>query len=1080
MEAAGLMDVFPCLVVRGICAYSDSHKSTEWQEYAAATAAAYAREVLLVMAPRVVQGLAESNRGRLESFDERSYSGRRYLQSPYISAYRNSTDFLKMLSFTEMKVRQEQVDPAYKATYRWVRTSTEYLSWKASDPGKLLIKGKAGCGKSTLMKHLLDTEEAERPPDTNFVVCGFFFNGRGVSMEKRLDGMLRTILHQILSQNPLVFQCLEPFYLKMKAARGSQVRSVEWTKETLEKMLKEVMHFPEFRALIFIDALDEGEGFLAPDVFELLEEQLQTSQDQSTAAIRICLSSRPDNFTDHKSTWTTIDLGRCNFEGIKAYAHAKLSDTANQANGVFLWVKLVIDQLREAMVDWEEVSQIRAILCATPTDLYDVFRGMLNKVKAQHCSAMQFILHVILVAERPLSIGELIGLVESRSLSSSKPSDNPYCDTTPARSKSTEQMRVWIQNRCRGLVEVTEPVDKNNWRYIHNKWATEVQFIHQSIKDFLGANLLLVDQNNYPSSSSEARGHELMFECCLAYLEQPKILSLQDGLVPSGQDDRRMSEEDIVAKYPLLFYSPFWIKHLTRFLEICPEYGDKQQLERAKQVFTKWWAFPYYGGAHKTSTGLYVREYDREYGYNPRNYSSLMSFSAYYGCIGLFKSLLGCCGLRAERQSLGELLLIACSLQSRNWRWAGGTPFGSEDTVWRAKEQIASLLLDEGADVNFQLPDSEDYAFGSPLIAACYHGDTRLVSTLIKHGADVNMRVENGVCKSPLIAACDSRSVPVAALLVDHGALVNVHLGVGGTPLADAVWTGNQNMVEFLIGKGANLNPPREWCNYGSPLIIAAKRGDVEMVKLLVSRGADVNLQWKYRFGSPLIAAAAYKKLETVEYLVKAGADVDLLPEFGSHGSALACACAGSGNKGMAEWLVTNGANINLELKSGEYRSALAAAAAQGHVGVVRMLVDRGAEINLTLRTGPHRSALAEVASSYKSGIKRRIKVMEFLIAKGAFVDVVLCENKFGATFLRVLKGFQQRNVEVGTSSQGNRSVDDLLLENKKILHPWNWMDLKALGPSGVLDDDGPEDAEGWQEKVESFALEELFLLEKD
>ncbi|KAE8139545.1 hypothetical protein BDV38DRAFT_280898 [Aspergillus pseudotamarii] len=44
MEAAGLMDNFPCLVIRGICDYADSHKNKDWQEYAAATAAAYAKE----------------------------------------------------------------------------------------------------------------------------------------------------------------------------------------------------------------------------------------------------------------------------------------------------------------------------------------------------------------------------------------------------------------------------------------------------------------------------------------------------------------------------------------------------------------------------------------------------------------------------------------------------------------------------------------------------------------------------------------------------------------------------------------------------------------------------------------------------------------------------------------------------------------------------------------------------------------------------------------------------------------------------------------------------------------------------
>lgn len=49
MEAAGLMDNFPCLVIRGICDYADSHKNKQWQGYAAATAAAYAKELLSVV-----------------------------------------------------------------------------------------------------------------------------------------------------------------------------------------------------------------------------------------------------------------------------------------------------------------------------------------------------------------------------------------------------------------------------------------------------------------------------------------------------------------------------------------------------------------------------------------------------------------------------------------------------------------------------------------------------------------------------------------------------------------------------------------------------------------------------------------------------------------------------------------------------------------------------------------------------------------------------------------------------------------------------------------------------------------------
>ncbi len=49
MEAAGLMNSFPCLVIRGICDYADSHKNKTWQPFASATAAACAREILSVI-----------------------------------------------------------------------------------------------------------------------------------------------------------------------------------------------------------------------------------------------------------------------------------------------------------------------------------------------------------------------------------------------------------------------------------------------------------------------------------------------------------------------------------------------------------------------------------------------------------------------------------------------------------------------------------------------------------------------------------------------------------------------------------------------------------------------------------------------------------------------------------------------------------------------------------------------------------------------------------------------------------------------------------------------------------------------
>jgi nucleoside phosphorylase len=61
MEAAGLMNHFPCLVIRGICDYSDTHKNKEWQGYAAMVAAAYAKDVLCKITPNRVEAEKKIN-----------------------------------------------------------------------------------------------------------------------------------------------------------------------------------------------------------------------------------------------------------------------------------------------------------------------------------------------------------------------------------------------------------------------------------------------------------------------------------------------------------------------------------------------------------------------------------------------------------------------------------------------------------------------------------------------------------------------------------------------------------------------------------------------------------------------------------------------------------------------------------------------------------------------------------------------------------------------------------------------------------------------------------------------------------
>ncbi|EXK76921.1 hypothetical protein FOQG_18349 [Fusarium oxysporum f. sp. raphani 54005] len=103
MEAAGLMDVLPCLPIRGICDYSDSHKAKDWQKYAAAVAAAYAREFLEALP---ATGDASRDSWPSSRFPEQADLGDRRQQ------------LLESLEFDQIDSRKTTIKTAYSKTCR--------------------------------------------------------------------------------------------------------------------------------------------------------------------------------------------------------------------------------------------------------------------------------------------------------------------------------------------------------------------------------------------------------------------------------------------------------------------------------------------------------------------------------------------------------------------------------------------------------------------------------------------------------------------------------------------------------------------------------------------------------------------------------------------------------------------------------------------------------------------------------------------------------------------------------------------------------------------------------------------------
>ncbi|KAJ5475329.1 hypothetical protein N7539_008395 [Penicillium diatomitis] len=162
IEAAGLMLDFPCIIIRGICDYADSHKNKAWQGYAALVAAAYTKELLEYIPVRQVsqEGLAVD----------------------MCKHHREKLAFVR----TEKHNRCHQTfktSPYEDIEYTcWLESSANDLLWVTADPG---------CGKSVLSRSLV--EDFLKDSTSDVTVCYFFF--KDSDKPDRLNKALCSVLH---------------------------------------------------------------------------------------------------------------------------------------------------------------------------------------------------------------------------------------------------------------------------------------------------------------------------------------------------------------------------------------------------------------------------------------------------------------------------------------------------------------------------------------------------------------------------------------------------------------------------------------------------------------------------------------------------------------------------------------------------------------------------------------------------------------------------------------------------------------------------------------------------------------------
>lgn len=224
------------------------------------------------------------------------------------------------LSFNGLTARREAIDAAFPTTYEWaLQNDFDLRDWFRDSGGIFWITGKAGSGKSTLTKFLSNHEETKKLLATwssqqQLITASFFFWYAGTTLQKSILGLLRSILHQIISCDRELAEVAFPArYHTFDPITKETSQQGDWTYEELVEGLKEISS-PKNAAgsrtmfCLFIDGLDEYYGNHL-ELVALLKNLVRNP------CVKLCVSSRPWNafrstFGSHTPQLRLEDLSR--------------------------------------------------------------------------------------------------------------------------------------------------------------------------------------------------------------------------------------------------------------------------------------------------------------------------------------------------------------------------------------------------------------------------------------------------------------------------------------------------------------------------------------------------------------------------------------------------------------------------------------------------------------------------------------------------------------------------------------------------------------------------------------------------
>jgi ankyrin repeat domain-containing protein 50 len=684
-EAAGLMNIAQYLVIRGISDYADSHRTKLWQGYAAAAAAAYAKEILLLIptVPKLVSLAADM------------YT----MAATVLDALLLTRPEIDRSSLIALKGRR------VNGTCEWLIRHPGYQEWlKGTDPPLLWISGGPGKGKTMLAIYI--TEEIQPVFDSaQGVLLYYFFSNRDRNRNTAVT-MMRGIIHQWLNLHPHLAHHIKNYF------EGS-----ETTKYTISSFVSLWRLFlillqqsGSCQVICVLDGLDECEKESLRQFLDALGDYFLKSKETPRVSLKVILLSRPQpallenklgRYRRIKLDDSDMEVGR----DVEKYISAKVDELASEqtlsedmilqvrqalmagAEGTFLWVGFVADELKGR--NW---SKIKDILRRVPKGLGGIYRRLLQQVEDKE--ELVPILQWIVLAARPLTVDELTVAAEIKASNDLAPTE-----VTKARLAS-----------CGLLVKIDGDV---------------VNLVHESAKEFFQS-----DQVNIEGISMfhmNITTHRTLMQTCLALIE---------GSYKSPGSINGTSLHNTLLAYASLYW-PEHFRHAFDLIDIPSEFS-RQFFQAKSPVREDWWAFYWdqekYGGAPPSFTLLHLAAYFgnlawakvllKQYASDHSSFRRLTSRKDNYGRTPLFWA-----ATRGHRDVVELLLDHGAQVNSKDRSKLTALHIA----VTGEHKDVVSLLLDRSA----QIEGKASYG-DTPLIRAIQANSEEIIKLLLEHGARVD------------------------------------------------------------------------------------------------------------------------------------------------------------------------------------------------------------------------------------------------------------------------------------------------------------------------------------------------------